>query len=58
MIKYCADDVGLNPEQIRRVADCAENSALNVASIFGNSPSCFFRAILLQPLLTYSDSCR
>ncbi|MCR5136528.1 MAG: ChbG/HpnK family deacetylase [Oscillospiraceae bacterium] len=38
MIRYCADDVGLNPMQIQRVADCAENSALNVASIFGNSP--------------------
>ena len=38
MIRYCADDIGLNPEQIRRVADCAKNSALNVASVFGNSP--------------------
>ena len=38
MIYYCADDVGLNPGQIRRVADCAENGVLNAASIFGNSP--------------------
>ena len=38
MIFYCADDVGLNPIQIQRVADCAENGALNASSIFGNSP--------------------
>ena len=38
MIYYCADDVGLNPAQIRRIADCAENGALNAASIFGNTP--------------------
>lgn len=38
MIYYCADDVGLNPAQIRRIADCAEDGALNAASIFGNSP--------------------
>ena len=38
MIYFCADDVGINPIQIQRVADCAESGALNAASIFGNSP--------------------